>query len=247
VLPALTWQGANPVDDDADGFPDTLAGGSRSVGLARPFANGRLPAALHRETTPLMQLLDAQHVRYDLTTDLALARGRGPGLTGHRGVLFAGSALWLTVRLDSQLRAFVRAGGHLASFGADAFRRTVRLTPTALTDPSPTQRANAFGEQTAPSSSAAAPLVVNSDALGIFTASDGFIGLFTRFEQQRTLASGARVLSAAGRDPKHPAFVAYRLGRGIVVRAGTPQWARQAATDTEVAAVTRATWDLLSR
>jgi hypothetical protein len=246
VLPAIAWQGANPVDDDANGFADTLDGSS-SVGVARPFAFGRLPAALGRETAPLMRLLQTQGVRYDLTTDLALARGHGASLAGHAGVLFAGSERWLTERLDAELRDYVEAGGHVVSFGTDAFRRTVRLTATELADPSAAQRANVFGEQTAPSSSAAAPLVVDSDELGLFRASDGFIGLFTRFERQQALVSGARVLSAAGRDPKHPAFVAYRLGRGTVVRAGTPQWARATATDTEVAAVTRATWDLLSR
>jgi flagellar hook assembly protein FlgD len=246
VLPTMAWQGANPVDDDADGFPDTLDG-SPSVGVGRPFALGRPPRALGRETTPLMQLLDSEGVGYDITTDLALARGHGPHTGSHTGVLFAGSELWLTERLDAELRSFVEAGGRVASFGTDAFRRTVRLTPTALTDPSPPQRANVFGEQTAPTSSAAAPLVVNRDTLGLFAGSDGFIGLFTRFEQQQALVSGARVLSGAGRDPKHPAFVAYRLGRGTVVRVGTPQWARATATDTEVAAVTRTVWDLLSR
>src|SRR4051794_11453900 len=94
VLPAMAWQGANPVDDDADGFPDTLDGSS-SVGIARPLAFGRLPAALGRETSPLMQLLGSEGARYDLTTDLALARGHGPPLAGHSGVLFAGSERWL--------------------------------------------------------------------------------------------------------------------------------------------------------
>jgi hypothetical protein len=55
------------------------------------------------------------------------------------------------------------------------------------------------------------------------------------------------VLTAAGRHPDHPAFVAYRLGKGLVVRAGTPQWARATGDDSQVAAVTRSTWDLLSR
>jgi hypothetical protein len=246
VLPAITWQGVNPVDDDGDGFPDTLDDAA-SVGIARPLARGRLPAALSRETAPLVKLLDSAHDRYDLTTDLALSRGHGPSLAGHDGVLFAGSALWLTEQLDGQLRSYVEAGGRVASFGTDAFRRTVRVTPATLADPGRPQRTNVFGEQTGPTSSAAAPLVVDQDKLGLFGASDGYIGLFTRFEQQQALVAGARVLSAAGRDPKHPAFVAYRLGRGIVVRAGTPEWARALATDTEVTAVTRATWDLLSR
>ena len=51
---------------------------------------------------------------------------------------------------------------------------------------------------------------------------DGFVGLFTRFEQSRRRVSGANLQSSAGRDPEHPAFVAYQLGRGLVVRTGTP-------------------------
>jgi hypothetical protein len=123
----------------------------------------------------------------------------------------------------------------------------VQVTPTSLAAPSPAQDANIFGEQTAPSSSAAAPLVVQSDPLGLFAATDGYVGLFTRFEQQQALVGGAQVQSAAGRDPKHPAFVAYKLGKGTVVRTGTPQWAIAIPDDAEVAAVTKATWDLLSR
>ena len=55
VLPALTWQGLNPVDDDADGFADTLAS-SRSVRLDRPFADGRLAAGLQLRGRPTAAL-----------------------------------------------------------------------------------------------------------------------------------------------------------------------------------------------
>jgi hypothetical protein len=246
VLPAIAWQGLNPVDDDADGFPNTLLSDS-SVAADRPFALGRLPAPLRREAVPLLRFLDDARLRYELTTDLALARGSRPRLEGHRGVLFAGSELWLTEELDRRLRAYVEGGGRVASFGTDAFRRTVQVNAARLADPSPRQEANVFGEQTEAVRSEAAPLVVHRDTGGIFSGSDGFIGLFTRFEQQRSLVSGTEPITAAGRDPDRPAFVAYRLGRGTVVRVGTPQWARAVEDDTEVAAATRAIWDLLSR
>src|SRR5829696_7081997 len=42
VLPAITWQGLNPFDDDLDGFADTLTDG-RAVSIARPFRGGGLP------------------------------------------------------------------------------------------------------------------------------------------------------------------------------------------------------------
>jgi hypothetical protein len=246
VVPAMTWQGLNPVDDDADGFPNTLETDS-SVAAARAFALGRLPAALRRETVPLLRFLDARGLRYELTTDLALARGSGPVLVGHRGVLFAGSELWLSEAFDRRLRAYVDAGGRVASFGTDAFRRTVQVSAARLSDPSARQDANVFGEQTEAAASEAAPLVVHRDTGGIFSGSDGFIGLFTRFEQRSAIVSGTEPITNAGRDPDKPAFVAYRLGRGTVVRVGTPQWARAVGEDSEVAAATEAIWNLLSR
>jgi len=247
VLPAITWQGLNPVDDDADGFPDTLDD-ARAVPLSRPFAGGRPPVGFGSEVAPLLSFLASSNLRYDLTTDVALAAGRGPGFGGHGGVVLAGSERWFTEDLDRRLRAYVEGGGRVASFGTDALRRTVALTPSQLAGPSPPQETNVLGEQTGPASSAAAPLVVNpGDTLGLFSSTDGFVGLFTRFEVSSRRVAGTTVEASAGRDPGHPAFIAYRLGRGLVVRTGTPQWSRMLSTDTEVAAVTKSLWSLLSR
>ena len=247
VLPAITWQGLNPVDDDTDGFPDTLDSAA-AVPLTRPFASGRVPAGLNGEIRPLLRFLASNHLGYDITTDVALARGSGPQLDHRPGVVFAGSERWFTEPLDKRLRSYVENGGRVASFGSDSLRRTVALSSTQLSDPSPAQETNALGEQTAPISSAAAPLVVNQpDTLGLFAGSDGFVGLFTHFEQSRRRVSGANLQSSAGRDPQHPAFVAYQLGRGLVVRTGTPEWSKSLSSDTEVARVTTNLWSLLSR
>ena len=70
VLPALTWQGLNPVDDDGDGVPDTLENGG-PITLDRPLANG-FPAGAVDEAG-LLAYLDKTHRAYDLTTDV------GPG------------------------------------------------------------------------------------------------------------------------------------------------------------------------
>jgi hypothetical protein len=247
VLPAITWQGLNPVDDDADGFPDTLDT-STAVPLGRPFASGRVPSGLSGEIRPLLRFLASNKLGYDITTDLALARGSGPQLDHRSGVVFAGSERWFTEPLDARLRSYVEKGGRVASFGTESFRRTVALSSTQLSDPSPAQETNALGEQTAPTSSAAAPLVVNpADTLGMFAGTDGFVGLFTHFEQSRRRVSGANLQASAGRDPQHPAFVAYQLGRGLVVRTGTPEWSTSLSTDPEVARVTTNLWSLLSR
>ena len=51
VLPALTWQGLNPVDDDADGFADTLTT-ARSVRIDDQGFVVPSREAAHRATRP---------------------------------------------------------------------------------------------------------------------------------------------------------------------------------------------------
>jgi hypothetical protein len=248
VLPAITWQGLNAVDDDFDGFTDSFPKAG-SVALNRPFAGGGLPAGFNAEVAPLLHWLDREHLAYDLTTDLSLARGEGPALGNAPGVAFAGSALWEPDPLLQRLRDEVADGLRVASFGADAFRRTVRLRGDRVGDPR-RRRANAFGETTAPLHSSNAPLTVFEDGLGLFEGLDTYIGDFTEFEQSQRLPTGARTIAAAGRDPTQPAFVAFGLGGGIVIRSGTPQWARQleeSALSDEVPAVTRRIWRILSQ
>ena len=248
VLPAITWQGLNDVDDDFDGFADSLPK-SGSVGLDRPFAGGGLPSGFNSEVAPLLRYLDRERLPYDLTTDLSLARGEGPALGNAPGVAFAGSALWEPEPLLRRLRDEVADGLRVASFGADAFKRTIRLRDDRLVDPR-RQRANAFGETTAPLHSPNAPLTVFEDGLGLFEGLDSFFGDFSDFEQSQRLPTGARTIATAVRDPRQPAFVAFGLGGGIVIRSGTPQWAGQlneSALSVEVPAVTRRIWRLLSQ
>jgi hypothetical protein len=248
VLPAIAWQGGNQVDDDADGFANTLSAGD-AVGVDRPFAHGQPPAGLRDKLDPLLRFLARERAPYEITTDLALAQNRGPQLAGHSGVMFVGDETWLTDKLDLALRAYVDGGGRVASFGTDAFRRRVGLGDRQLTDPTRPERFNVFGEQVNEASIQQAPMVVNQpDTLGLFAGvSGGLLGEFDQFEQSQRLVGGTQVLSSAGRDPKHPAFVAYRLGKGIVVRVGTDEWAQKLAGNVEVTDVTRRVWSLLSR
>ena len=248
VVPAIAWQGGNQVDDDGDGFANTLSAGD-SVQIAREFAHGLPPAGLADRVDPLLRFLARTRVPYEITSDLALAQNRGPAIKGHAGVLFAGDETWLTDKLDLALRRYVEGGGRVASFGTDAFRRRVGLAGTQLVNPTPPERVNVFGEQTNSVRIQQAPMVVNQpDTLGLFAGvSGGLLGSFDQFEQSQRLVGGAQILSSAGRDPKHPAFIAYRLGRGTVVRAGSSQWASSLAGDIELTDVTRRVWSLLSR
>jgi hypothetical protein len=249
VLPAMSWQGLNPVDDDLDGFADTLPEG-RSVGLTRPFRGGGLPPRFSAEVGPLLRYLDRARRAYDLTTDVSLALGEGPALGNAPGVALAGSALWLPEPLMRRLRDEVEDGLRVASFGADALRRTVRLRDDRLAGPSGRRQVDAFGERTALLRTTNAPLAVFEDGLGLFRDLDAFFGDFTLFEESQGLPTGARGIASAGRDPRNPAFVAYGLGGGLVIRSGTPQWASELEEDRlseEVPAVTNRIWLLLRR
>jgi FlgD Ig-like domain len=249
VLPAMSWQGLNPVDDDLDGFADALPEG-RSVGLTRPFRGGGLPPRFSAEVGPLLRYLDRDGLAYDLTTDVSLARGEGPSLGNAPGVALAGSALWLPEPLMRRLRDEVEDGLRVASFGADALRRTVRLDRDRLVDPSDRRRVNAFGEGTGLLRTTSAPLTVFEDGLGLFEDLDAFFGDFTVFEESDGLPTESRRIATAGRDPRRPAFVAFGLGGGLVIRSGTPQWASELEEERlgeEVPLVTNRIWRLLAQ
>jgi hypothetical protein len=167
-------------------------------------------------------------------------------------VLFAGSERWLTPKLNLQLRRFVTGGGTVASFGEDALRRGVELQKGMLVHPSRRRVADVFGERATPFTSPDAPLVLSQDKLGIFAGSDGFIGSFTRFERSDALDPKAALLTegsrpAAPSETGKPDFVAYTLGKGLVIRTGTDQWPSELADSPEVANATRRMWTLLSR
>ena len=248
VLPAITWQGLNRTDYDADGFADRLPF-SDAVGVNSAFAGGGLPARFDAEISPLMRWLDRERLPYDLTTDLALARREGPALGNAPGVAFAGSELWLPDELLRRIRDYAADGGRVAMFGADSFKRTVTLRGSELTDPAPPGPENALGERTELVHTSAAPLTVFEDGLGLFEGAGGFVGEFTVFEPSHGLPRSARRIAEAGRDPGRPAFVAFGLGGGIVLRAGTPQWAREleeSALSLELPQVTKRIWKILS-
>jgi N,N-dimethylformamidase beta subunit-like protein/flagellar hook capping protein FlgD len=248
VLSAMTWQGLNPVDDDDDGFADTLPAGG-PVALDRYLASGGPPPRFSSEVAPLLRYLDRARLRYELTTDVALARGEGPALGNAAGVAFAGSALWLPRRLQRRLHDYVAGGGRVASFGADAFRRTATLGESWLSRPSRRLPRDAFGERTELLRTSPAPLKVLQDGLGLFEGLPSAIGEFTLVELSRGLPDDARRLAAAGRGTGAPALIVFELGDGIVIRSGTPQWARElqeSRLGVAVRQVTRRIWRILS-
>ena len=115
--------------------------------------------------------------------------------------------------------------------------------------PSRRRAEDAFGERTELLHTSASPLNVFQDDVGLFAGLTSFIGDFTEFEVSRGLAEDATRVAAAGRETDEPAFIAYQLGEGLVIRTGTPQWARelgQARLSVEVPQVTDRIWRLLA-
>ena len=245
VLPALTWQGQNVADDNGDGIPDTLdTGGPAS--LARPLAAG-LPAGFADEAS-FLAYLDHAHLPYDLTTDLGLIDGVGPGLFGHGGVVFAGAERWVPPSLAGPLKRYVVTGGRVLSLGIDSLRRTVVVRGTKASAPSPPAAADVLGAKPAAVvAHSTDSILVIRDGLGIFTGTSGAFQGFSAYEPFTGLtAPGAQIASAAGTSTTTPTIIGYRLGRGIVIDVGIPGFGSAVAGSVDAQELTRRVWTILS-
>jgi hypothetical protein len=219
VLPALTWQGVNPVDDSHDGLPNTLTAGD-PIDLNRPLVNG-LPAGW-ADAARLLAFLRRHHLGYELTTDLALAAHSGPPLSGYRGVILAGDETWLPAALAAELRDYVSAGGHLLSLGIDSLRRGVTLTSTRAYDPTAPRASDALGAHVGGlSASRGALILAGRDELHLFSGSSGTLR-YPQYQSFPGLSGSLQLASAAGVNPTSPAVIGYRLGRGVVIDIGLP-------------------------
>jgi len=268
VLPAMTWVGEDRLDDprEADGVPNTLANGG-PVPIPRPLLGEEgLPRGFSDDIAPLILFLERAHVPFDLTTDLALARGRDPRQTDRPAVLIAGPARWVTRPLGRRLRRYVLDGGRLASFGTGSLRRGVSLTQGRMARPTQPSLVDALGGRLGeirrpPPPVELAPLPESRDD-ALLTAFDGALGGFEALEELVSPGPRARLLAglvqplteaevaeadAAGRTPREPrpALSETRVGRGLVIRIGLPGWVGRLAEDAEVAQITRNVVDLL--
>jgi hypothetical protein len=249
VLPVTTWQGDNPVDDDGDGRPNTLGAGL-PVGIARPYAKGGLPAQLPTQEALLLAQLDRNRRRYDLTTDVALARGTGPRLDDHRAVILAGDTRWLDARVARALRSFVRRGGRLLSVGTDSLRRSVTLDAReqAVAPTLPTDR-DLFGARLRPVVHEPVSLVNVVDDIDLFGGTEGLFGGIDAFEQTLDVRGGSRAIAAAAatQPGDGQVIVASRLGDGLVIRPGLPDFSAKLKTNPELATFLERAWTLLRR
>ena len=276
VVPAISWLGVDKVDDDGDGLPDTLEAGGPVEWPRVLVGDQGLPATFADQTAPLLVFLDRARIRYDLTSDIALARSRDPRATDREGVVLAGSLRWVPRTLARRLRRYVEDGGRLASFGTESLRRGVRVGPNRLTRPTQPTPTDPFGARLEPLTRPRAgepgggpvPLTALADdpALGLLTGSDGVVDAFGRLEesQARVELRRAKVVMALGQDvteaeraeaeaegeqprPALPALTATRLEKGYVVRVGLTDWVKRTQVDREVAQITRNIIDVLRR
>ncbi len=246
VLPMLTWQGLNEVDDTGGGLPDTLAT-NEPIQLQRPLASG-LPAGF-AEQAALLHYLTATHRHFQLTTDVALAEGAGaePSLSGHRGVILDGPFKWLPENLVSDLHAYARAGGTVLSLGVPSLQAQAPLGraggvltagPPAPISPDP------FGAHHGPVSTTAGEIIAEqSDPLGILSATLALTG-FPRF-QTITPPNGVRA-STAGVAAEAPAIIGFHSGSGKVVQIGLPRFQSSLQHNVASQQLIGRIWTLLS-
>ncbi len=246
VLPSLSWAGSALTDDDGDGTPNTLDRGEPAP-LRRAFP--AIPAGYRANEARLLAHLDRARDSYDLTTDAALALGSGPPLAGHSGVLLAGTEQWLPAPVGTALRRFVTDGGRLASFSVGSLRRGVTLSTgpaPVLSRPTPLRSLDALSSRLGPLVRRPTDITVFTQGAGLFDTVSGVFPRWPAYEPTRSVAPG-RILALAGPNPSTPVILAYRLGRGLVIRAGLPGWDARLGSDPGVSDLTDQAWKLLSR
>jgi hypothetical protein len=249
VLPALTWQGENPGDEDGDGVPDTLDDGV-AVALARPLLHG-LPGGFADEAG-LLGYLDRAHLPYDLTTDLSVIDGSGPRLAGHRGVVLAGTERWLPASERAALRAYAASGGRVLSLGAGSLQRGVTVTGQRALDPGAATAVDALGARLgALVTGNTRALSVISDAIGLFAGAASGLPVYPSYQPVQPAGGAAHVLSAAGVvsaagvPSGAPAIVAYRLGGGVVIDMPVPGFGAGLGRSAGARALVRNAWGVL--
>jgi len=251
VLPTISWSGTNPLDDDGDGAPNLLTRGNRAR-LARVSARG-LPGRFTAQEAPLLIWLDRARRRYDLTTDAALAQGKGPKLSSYSGVLIPSDMRWLPARVRGRLRSYVRGGGTVASIGTDSLRRTVRIDRRGrMRSPSKNRLTDLFGSRLRPvvKDPTSLQLLKDSPSLTLFEGSGGSFKTVDSYEETIGPGTGKVLSSAVTVTPEgRVVIVGIRYGKGTIIRPGLPQFAVSLATgeDPALTALMERIWVLLSR
>lgn len=249
VLPFMTWQGRNPVDDDGDGAPNVLDRGLDSR-IRRVFAGGLLPEGFREAEGPLLAFLARNKRAFDITTDVALAAGRGPKLAGHHGVLLPGDVRWLPRDLQLALRGFVRAGGTLVSTGTDSLRREVSLTSAGvLSNPTPAAQTNLFGSKLKPVVVEPTTITNLEDKIQLFFGDvfggTGVLAGFRGYEPTAALGPSEELAASGVMSDGQTVLAAARFGKGLEIRTGLLDFATRLKADANAGQLMLRAWTLL--
>ncbi|HTU31833.1 MAG TPA: N,N-dimethylformamidase beta subunit family domain-containing protein [Solirubrobacteraceae bacterium] len=245
VLPALTWQGENPVDDDGDGTPNLLTTGG-PIQIERPFTAG-LPAGYGSEAG-LIAYLHRRRLRFTLTTDLSLISSGASMLSHYSGLLLAGSERWLPAATGSAISTWVEQGGHVLSFGIDALQRTVTVSGGEASDPSGPHSVDfLLARPGAIQATGGSLLLVQRNGQGLFPGGVQELTGFRRFQTFGPVQAPARLLTSVGVSAQSPAVIGYRLGRGAVLDVGLPGFGKVVAHDVTAQDLLGHAWKFLQR
>jgi FlgD Ig-like domain len=244
VLPDATWQARNRLETDGDGYPDRLPEDPR-VSHLRPYAGSGLPPGFAGDPSGVLLFLDRERLRYDITTDVALATSRGR-LARYSGILYAGAPRFSPFRTQRLLRVYVNAGGRLAWLGRGGFDWSVEVAGRSLLRGRRTTVRALFGERLRYEREPV-PVAVLSDRIGFFRGVPGSFGPFGPLEESLRLPPGARLLASAGTGESRRALVVYRRDGGVVARVGVDGFGRALRTSPAAARIMRRLWALLSR
>jgi FlgD Ig-like domain len=244
VLPTFTWQALNPVEQDGDGFPDLLPL-DPAVGLRRPLSGDGLPRGFG-ETASVLGYLDGARLRYDLETDETFLHAGTAALRRYSGVLFAGPERFAPATVTRLLRSYAGNGGGVAWAGTGGFAREVTLGGSKLSGGRPAGSAAALGERVRLEGGSHS-IVVLGDTIDFFSGVSGDLGPYNALEPSLRLPARTRLLASAGAEPRRPAVVVYRTGRGFVARLGVSGFGHSLATSADAGRIMRRLWTLLSR
>jgi hypothetical protein len=245
VLPALTWQGENPVDDDGDGTPNTLTAGT-PIQLARPFTNG-LPPGFGAEAA-LITYLRAAGLRFSLTSDLSLISSGAALLHGYSGVVLAGSETWLPAATATALSTWVTQGGHVFSLGIGALQRTVTVSGAQALDPSGPHSVDSLqARPEAVRPTGGSLLIVDRNHQRLFASRSEALSGFRRFQAFGPVQAPAHLLTSVGVSPSTPAVIGYALGRGTVLDVGLPGFGSALAHNVTARGLVGRVWAQLLR
>ena len=252
VLPWLSWQGRNRVDDDGDGRANTLPSGV-GIRIDRPFAGSGLPAGFSEQEAPLLTYLDRTGRDYDITTDVALLRGQGPKLDEFGGVILPGSETWLPSALGTQLRTLVQAGGTLVSYATGSLRRGVTVQGKRAFDPTTEAPTDLFGarlEQVVGQRERGS-LTVRDDRVDLFQGTAGTFPEVGPREETLGVGRDAEVVASAVTEADRAVVVAASFGKGLVIRTGVADLAQKLTApdrdDSPYAELVDRTWVLAAR